>query len=184
MTEATMTPEAPSAKKRPPMTPEQKAKIAAGRAKWLAEKNAKKAAAESAPAPVSTPAALDVTKTKEYLAALDEIAALKKRLGGKTPEEIAALPTQECFFEFYAGKKTDRDEPIGETLSDPEDPRWDELKNYRGQITGQVVVRRLNRAASGEIVSRDDIQCISAKSAHQARDMIRAWKKSPTGQWY
>ncbi len=109
---------------------------------------------------------------------------LRKRAGILTEEEIAALPTSECFYEFQADKKTDRDEPIGERLKSLDDPRWNELLTLRQSVVGQVIVENIVRAKSGEELRRIVRTCVAARSPGQARSMMEARAANPSGQWY
>lgn len=191
----TSAPEAPVTKPKRTMSAEHKAKLAAGRAKWNASKQAAAVAKDpeavtvhSASAPV---AEAKTAASKATVAALaevqrltQELEAIKLRTGYLTPEEVAALPMEECYYEFSADKKTDRDEPIGERITTLDDPRWGELLKLRQMVVGHVIVEKYTRAKSGEILSRATPICVPARSPGQAKSMMEARAKNPTGQWY
>ena len=183
-----MTTEAAAVPKRQ-MSDDHKAKLAAGRARHYAEKAAKAGLSTTeefgpaAPADVPKPGEADALR-RELEAMRAENATLRKAAGKFTPEEIAKLPTEACYYEFLADKRTDRDEPIGEKISDPDDPRFEELIRLRRPIVGQVIVEKILRAVSGEEIRRtsdahEGGACIGCKSPQQARDLMRTRLANP-----
>ncbi len=176
------------------------AKMKAGREAAAAKKAAKaaKVAASDTPAPSDKQVAVlgaavvgpqpgpvtDAVILAELQQLRDDNARMKKQLGGYTPEEIAALPTEDVFYDFVADQRTERDEPIGEKIRDLKDPRWAELIKMKMSIRGSVVVMTINRAKTGEETGRTERNCIPARTPQMALSMMQARATNPSGQWY
>lgn len=183
MTEAIATPDAPpAAKPKRTLSPEHIAKMQAGRKKKTSDDTV-----NSASAKITEPSKTTVSDSElaaELARVKAELEAVKAATGFLDPAQVAALPMSECFYEFLADKQTERGEPLGEKIASLDDPRWESLVKLKQQVVGQVIVRSLTRAKSGEILSHEDRQCIPARTPQHARSMMEARAKNPSGQWY
>jgi len=175
----TLTQDAPApAKPRRTLSPEHLAKLKAGR-------DAKAAKKKAPSANTNAPASAEVADLRAELAAAKaENERIRKAAGILTPDEIKALPTERVFYDFTADKKKEpHGEPVGEQIVDLDSPRWAELMGLRMAIVGQIVVQKIHRAKSGEILSYEDVSCVQARSPQMARDMMRARLANPVA-WY
>lgn len=167
--------EAPSETKASGMTPEHKARMAAGRARAKAER-------EKIDAHIETQAA-----SADVAAAHAEIERLRAELARRpalpTVEDVAKLPRFECFFEFVRSA-TPEGAPIAERMDSSDDPRWDELKDGPQNVFPSLITNRLVRNEDkasvefGKVIERRQVLGRQTKNAHTAREMMRAFEKN------
>lgn len=164
--------EAPvSQKAKRTMSPEQKAAMAEGRKRSAALRHAKPAESGPEPTPSPAPDPRDA-----------EIAKLRAALIAATPKpvDLSVLPKHEVYCDVgFCGKKDDNDQPIFETLRDPEDPRWEQLTDVKG-VFPSLIVNELERDAAGTIIARRQIHGRQARNTRVARDAWRTFIRTGT----
>lgn len=165
------------------MSEEHKRKLAEGRARAAAEKKIKDALnapssgsgeGEGIQHVIDGPTSFALSDPRDAV-----IAELKAKvdalLAGKMPAaDIAALPTQECIFEY---RLTGTDEngnriPTGHSIRSLDDPKWDELAKTSVPLFGSIVVHDLIRNERGEIIERRQTHGQQMPNWHMAREMM------------
>ena len=186
-TEAAVAPMAVS-KSRAPMTEEHKRKLAEGRERARAAKAGVASPAVATPAQEEVPALPAKAKQVDLLAEIERLTIeneeIRKAAGILNPSEVEALPKTECYYEYNAGEKNERDEQIAGKITTLDDPTWKELVVGRRSVTGHVIVKALTRAKSGEIIDRVDVSCVPMKSPQAALTAMQSYTKNPNSQWY
>ena len=132
------------------LTPEQKA------AKLKAMNDAK-AAKGKAP-----------SNTAELEAAKAEVLELRRQLEEKT-RTAQLSPSIEMYYEFSRSPKKGT-----ERITDLNDPRWEELDDFRRDCFGTFVIRQKNFGPTGEITGVSDLTCLSRRP-RPAREMMERY---------
>jgi hypothetical protein len=150
-------PAVPSGKTRRVMSQDQKDRMAAGR------KAAAEAKKRAAPPVVPTDAEATIAALRA------EVDRLKPK-----PVDVSALPEYEIICELgYTGKKDEQDNPIAETLTSPEDPRWDQLAEAKSVFPSLIITKILRDPVTGAEVGRKQVRGFQARNTRIARD---AWR--------
>lgn len=170
--------EAPSeVKPKRTMSDAQKAALAAGRARALAEKkklDEHVASATMVEAIDRDPRDAEIERLKAELA---------RRPPLPTKSDVAALPLRVCYFEFVRSA-TPEGAPIAERIDSPDDPRWAELDGATTNVFGSLITERIYRDEDeasrtfGQEISRTQIRGFQPKKPHIALAQMRSFAKT------
>ncbi len=193
----TSTQEAPATKRK--LSPEHLAALAKGRAAAAAKK--KDGEVHSA-----SPRVVEEKRREPPVVEEDqkaEIERLRAQVAALLPKpvDIAKLARFEVYCELgFAGKRDDQDNPVAETMRDPEDKRWDELRDVKS-VFPSLVINELIRNGyvwdieadgykpapvsrpdllPGEVVERKQVRGMQMRNVRMARDAWRSFKRDGT----